>query len=267
MVMAATIDRVYAGFGIPDLKPSVHIHLPPAPPTWFCLSPDGRSLMTSQFLNGENCFAAISTADGGLLWHLPLQYGLNFCQISPDGRTVALCFKPEVWLVDAASGRKRTTLPYPDTVHQLEFSPDSSTIVTVCADGHARMWNVATASLLQVHRIHQDSAGSLCLSRDGLLLATRGEDRKARVWRLADWTNIASFSLDREAGDIALLDEGRTLATVCGSKLIFWSVPDQVKLMEWDDVWGEDKRLSFSPDRKSIVLQDGRRLRLLRGTP
>jgi len=76
-------------------------------------------------------------------------------------------------------------LPHQDYVTSVAFSPDGKLAATGCADRIARLWDMATGSVVQQFSGHTDSVVSVAFSPDGRLLLTGGKDppRACGTWR------------------------------------------------------------------------------------
>ncbi len=74
------------------------------------------------------------------------------------------------------------TLTHRDAVHALAFSPDGRRIATACADRRARLWDVATGSMLASPMNHEGAVRAVAFSPAGRLAATAGDDGALRLW-------------------------------------------------------------------------------------
>jgi len=91
------------------------------------------------------------------------------------------------WLVfvPAANGQiPRLVLPIGHTkiVISAVFSPDGKKLVTVSADRTAKIWDVATGSIMADLRGHKQDITSATFSPNGKKLVTSSDDSTARVW-------------------------------------------------------------------------------------
>jgi WD40 repeat protein/serine/threonine protein kinase len=74
------------------------------------------------------------------------------------------------------------TLGHRDVVHAVAFSPDGRRLATACADRTARLWDVATGSMLASPMSHEGAVRAVAFSPTGRLAATAGDDGMLRLW-------------------------------------------------------------------------------------
>ena len=142
--------------------------------------------------------------------------GLSF---SPDGKTIVSGNQELIHFWDTKTGDE-TALCIPDrstsNINFL-FTPDNSILISACggallnfaigelrtADGSYttqfisenyggtfQLWDVKTGELLSTHAGHTHKINALCLSKDGKVLATGGEDGTILLW---DWEKISAM--------------------------------------------------------------------------
>jgi WD40 repeat protein/tetratricopeptide (TPR) repeat protein len=177
----------------------------------FALSPDGRrlavgdrtGLLVLDVATGEPCFPALVSG-----WEVTL------IRFSPDGRKVLAVSSPEgrdkvrceVALWNAETGRALTPpLKHPAGVRLASFSPDGRCLVTVRADGVARLWEADRGRPLTPWQEGLDSVDVRFLPGGRRLAFVQGKG--ARLWDLT-----AAGTAPEAALALAEVHSGQTLA-------------------------------------------------------
>jgi len=124
--------------------------------------------------------------------------GGSHSAFSPNSRLVAtLGSVIRVWAIP--SGELIRSIDHgTGDLQSVAFSPDGNLLATGGQEGSARIWNVATGTLVRTIRHYEppkelprSDVSSVAFSPDGNILATVGWDGNARLW------NVASGSLLR----------------------------------------------------------------------
>jgi WD40 repeat protein len=103
-----------------------------------------------------------------------------------------------------------------DWVRSCSFAPDGTLLATASDDHTARIWDVATGSLLLTLDGHGSWVTSCCFSPDGRLLATASFDRAVRIWNVGDGLLVRSVTdVPAPATSCAFSHDGTRLATTC----------------------------------------------------
>jgi len=127
--------------------------------------------------------------------------------------------------------RLRLVLPHPDKVLCLAVSPDEKVLLTGCADGTARLWDLATGDLLGPSFRHGGAVHAVAWAPDGATLATAGADRTARLWdRATGRAARAALGHPGVVRALAFSPDGRFLATGCADgKVRLWELAGGTK--------------------------------------
>jgi WD40 repeat protein len=83
---------------------------------------------------------------------------------------------------DATTGKVIREFPQPAWVTAASFSPDGKTLLTGGADGHARLWDVATGQPAIPEVSVSDSVLAVAFTHDGRFFATGSGNGVTRIW-------------------------------------------------------------------------------------
>jgi WD40 repeat protein len=221
------------------------------------VSPDGSLLLVA----GRAGARVYDLAHGLRMRRLQPASALSDAAFSPDGRLVAGAGSGSdhaVHIWDAQTGLPLTSLEHPAAVLSLAFSPNGRLIATGCADGNARVWNVATGLLLSPLLPHDpgargDDVRAVAFSPDGSRLLTVGGDRFARIFHVEGHGEVLKLNNVVLVNSARFSPDGKLVAT--GGSDLF------VRL--WDATTGQPRgsmettgpttELSFSPDGKLLA--------------
>ena len=155
-------------------------------------SPDGRMIGSA----GEDGSAQISNAATGapivrLSGHQDALSGLWF---SPDSaRVLTAGFDGSAILWQLPQGRASATWTHGKSVLSASFSADGRLAATAGEAGIAKIWDVASTSLVAELRGHEGEVSDIRFNARGDRLLTAGADGTARLWRLSGGTAEAEF--------------------------------------------------------------------------
>jgi len=212
-------------------------------------SPDGTLLAAA----GESQTGAADTdivkifdvASGNLARVIPATCGFyaSGLAFSPDGTLLATAGYTgpiEIWQV--ANGTRVSSMPYPNSVHNLHFSPDGTQLIAGGDDKRATIWSTTTWTQTGTLSIADEMADAE-FSPDGKLIAsTAPDDKSVRVWDAATgallqelpghthyishtlWINNDRFVSDDWSGEVRLWSRG-TAGTFANSDV--WQTGSQ----------------------------------------
>ena len=102
---------------------------------------------------------------------------------SPDGRTIAAAGEHgTIFLIDAATGEARGTLPVGTALYGLAFSPDASRLAAAGANGTLRLFDLQTAREVLAIPAHPGGGRRVTFDRSGDSLISCGAGPVIRVW-------------------------------------------------------------------------------------
>lgn len=154
-------------------------------------------------------------------------YGAKFAGVrsiafSPDGRTLASGGGDgTLKLFDVDTGKVRQTLTQQALpVNGIRFTPDSELMITATGDwqqsavtGELRVWEVASGKELAALPGHTTEIKRIDITADGKRLISAGSDRTILIWDVAQRKVVGTFKTEFVATAIAVLPDGRWLAT------------------------------------------------------
>ena len=181
-------------------------------------SPDGKHLVGGGYdVENKVYFARRWEVDTGReLARLPFgKYPIRSVAYSPDGATMAIGgdygHPASVKLVEAATGRERLNIPFPDveSIRSLAFSPDGKTLAAASDGPSIRLFDTATGK--ERLKIDREAIG-LCFSPDGATLVG------AVAATIDRWDATTGKSLIPEGGNstidqIAVTADGNRIVT------------------------------------------------------
>lgn len=231
----------------------------------FAVSPNGDVLILA---DARNELSAMRIGDGERLWKQTLPSEEEHLEIDHNGKYVAASCGTEVILYDCSTGSTIRKFDHPEKVHETNFfkrSDDVGLLLTTCADGYVRVWEVENGRLLEKHLAHPVGVRSLAVSNDSRLLVTGGEDRNARVWKLPEFVETAAFPHQFAVTQVGLL-EGNNLVVTSDDNLHVWNISQQAELLSFPA--GENAcTFAIDPAGNRIAIQDKTRIEILDGSP
>jgi WD40 repeat protein len=157
--------------------------------------------------------------------------------LSPDGKTLAIAGRG-VQLWQTATGQRiGTALPAAGSgrYRAVAFSPDSTILATLGADGTARLWDVATQRQIGAPMTVDRggvSGGAIAFSPDGRTLVTVGAGGQTRLWSVATQRPLGKpMAGDATTTVLAFSPGGTTLATAgTDGSVRLWDVATQQEI-------------------------------------
>jgi WD40 repeat protein len=226
-------------------------------------SPEGRFILTGSDDSTAKVWDATS---GGEIFTLRDTGGVHAASFSPDGRRILTgSWDHTAKLWDAASPGETLTLKgHTGSVTSVSFSPDSRRILTGSDDRTAKLWDAATGHEILTLKGptnapvqgHKDvNVWPVSFSPDGRRIATRSEDRTAKVWDAVSGHEI--LTLMGHSGPITSVGfspDGRSILTGSDDKTAkIWDAATARERLTLTGHLSGITSVSFSPDGRRIV--------------
>ena len=186
----------------------------------------------------------------------PIHHDHDFAALSPDGRLLALGRSPSsptisVW--DVATGHRKTQCDDPWTLQSFAFSPDGRYLITQCAHGLMKLWDLATGAVTMFTSPVSEAfpLTGYAFSADGRFLTTNvsplGSPQSATIWQLDPWRQVATYPGVRGGWGLFTRD-ARSLILNVNEAAIRWNYSTPPEKGQPDGHADEAWSLAFSPD-------------------
>jgi WD40 repeat protein/serine/threonine protein kinase len=178
---------------------------------------------------------------------------------SPDSQTLALAGNGKLSLVDAATGKEKSTHRADcGNIKALAFSPDGRSLAYGSDDQTVRLWNRVTGQ--ERRYSHGAPVDCLAFSPDGTMVASGGKDETIKFWDV-DWEpDAASLPYGDAVKVLAFSPDGRTLAAGGADTVRLWNLIDGRELATLKLSTGKVcAALAFSHDGHTLAVAGGGR--------
>ncbi|MBE9032991.1 TIR domain-containing protein [filamentous cyanobacterium LEGE 11480] len=243
-------------------------------------SPDGKLVL----LGDEDGKVKLQDLQSGQHKH-PLeafQDAVSSVTFSDDGKSILAVTQngtAKVWNVKSGKQKrpqlqlgpvqKDITQVSQDKIDRAIFSPDAQKILTVSANGQAKLWNSSGRSLANLEN-QNGAIRHAAFSPDGKFVLTACSDNTVKLW---DLTGERLKQFDGHTGEVrsvAFSRDGKSVITAASDNTVrIWEV-DSTNLRSTIQLKAEPLSVAFSPDGKRILAgaADGKiQLWTLQGEP
>ena len=186
-------------------------------------------------------------------------------QFSPDSQRLAIASGGyEARVYDLTGADTEWVFDHDDTVMTVAFDPAGERLASGAKDGHLRVWEVATQSLLLDDPMSVEDVRVVKFNHDGSLLGAVASNGPIRLYRTADWREVEIERVTPAEGlDLDFSPDGTLFAVTRANRAVIWSLPDGqvVTSVEHSDYAGAANmvfdthlwELTFSPDSSLLV--------------
>ncbi|HQR34615.1 MAG TPA: serine/threonine-protein kinase, partial [Blastocatellia bacterium] len=148
----------------------------------------------------------------------------------------------------------RYTLPHPNEVHTVAYSPDGLKLATGDENGTGRLWESATGRLLATLQAHKTRIHAVAFSPDGKTLATGSDDNLIVLWDVLSSRQLVKMKGDDDAVlNLKFSPDGKWLAATSHAPSVsLFNLADSAQV----PLTGHSRGISglaFSPDSRFIV--------------
>jgi WD40 repeat protein len=149
----------------------------------------------------------------------------------------------------------KQVLGHPDKVLAMAVSPDGKTVVSGCADGGVRAWDLKSGKCRWPPAGHEGEVRAVAFSPDGDFFITGGTDHKVLVWKTVTGQRICS--LDGHSGTVcavAVSPDGHfALTGGLDKEARLWNLPERTcaTVLKHE---GAVLTVGFRPDGRSFFI-------------
>ncbi len=237
-------------------------------PSWSnsSLSPDAKQLVTVDPSNWVSFWDIQQMWTGGQKRLLKRETAYRdrgrAVAYSPDGRYVATAGEA-ILLWDAVAKTKLARFTYPQYPWQLEFTPDSKSLVASYGDAQLLVWDVEEREQKFSFVGHSNPVRAVAYSPDGKLVASAGDDRSVILWDAATRQKRTVFSQhDARISSLEFSRDGKWLtSTDINGRTFIWDVVAKQERLHFETPERWEVRfgfaLSYSPDQRWLATSFG----------
>jgi type IV secretory pathway TraG/TraD family ATPase VirD4 len=158
-------------------------------------------------------------------------------------------------LWDTMSGALLRTIPDPEVILSIAFSPSERYLVTGGCSDKISFWDMSREGppILQFAG-HDKCIETLAFSPDGRLIASGSDDRTIRIWDIASGSVLHILTGHKgEVASIAFSPDGKMIATGADTTVRLWDVASGEELRRMTGHTKSVTSVAFSPDGQLLA--------------
>jgi len=142
-----------------------------------------------------------------------------------------------------------------DVVHQVAYAPDGTSLVSVGADGVARVWDTTTGRERALLSARGERVRSLMFAPQGQVFAVAEENGKIRIHDGATWQELRRIETQDWGTSVALSSNGKVLAAGGrpGRPITLWDVDTGRALRQLEGHRRGTRSLALAPNGQFLV--------------
>ena len=224
--------------------------------------PDGRRLAVASGTPGRIGEVKIFDRQSGQLMEdrLISEDVMFEVAFSPDGSLLAACGADgtiAILDVDDLAARPRLIDDHADWVNGISWSPDGKSLVSASRDKTAKVFDAESGRLKMTFGGHQQNVTSAMFASDGERVISGGDDRKLRVWKVADGKQEREIKdLGGEISGLLRLDGDDILSIGTDNKIHLHRSTDGKPWKEWTVPSDWPSSVTMTTDQQVLVIGD-----------